>query len=270
MKITNAILAIDAAWTNTEPSAVALVKQVGSQWLCQSLAPDYGQFIALAEGYPVDWSKKPEGATPDLEKLLSASEKLLGNQLVNLITVDMPVSKVPINGYREAEREIARAFSKYGCAAHAPSTERPGRISEAYTRNLSNYGFELGVKMTQPGTVNRLLEVYPHPALMRLMEAGYRLEYKAGKTSRYWPELSIPERKRKLYYIYKNILERISKTIIGLPLDIPSQVMEQPFSSFKRFEDSIDALVCAWVGIQYLQGNAKAYGDQSGAIWVPE
>jgi hypothetical protein len=31
----------------------------------------------------------------------------------------------------------------------------------------------------------------------------------------------------------------------------------------------IDALVCAWVGMKYLAGEAVAYGDETAAIWVP-
>ena len=38
----------------------------------------------------------------------------------------------------------------------------------------------------------------------------------------------------------------------------------------KRYEDSLDALVSAWVGTCYLEGNAVPYGDASAAIWCPE
>lgn len=29
------------------------------------------------------------------------------------------------------------------------------------------------------------------------------------------------------------------------------------------------ALVCAWMGIRYLNGGAKPYGDSNAAIWAP-
>ena len=38
----------------------------------------------------------------------------------------------------------------------------------------------------------------------------------------------------------------------------------------KNLEDALDALVCAWTGIQILRGRAVAYGDDAGAIWVPK
>jgi predicted RNase H-like nuclease len=37
----------------------------------------------------------------------------------------------------------------------------------------------------------------------------------------------------------------------------------------KPIEDKIDALVCAWVGIQVLDGKAEPIGDESAAIWLP-
>jgi predicted RNase H-like nuclease len=265
----NSILAIDAAWTASEPSAVALLQQLDNHWHCRALAPSYAQFISLSNDLPVDWSKKTTGQVPDMAQLLNAAINISG-QKPAIITVDMPVSNVLITGYRAAERAIAKAFSKKGCAAHAPSATRPGKISEAYTKRLEQHGFELGVVGTEAGTVNRLLEVYPHPALLRLMNAEYRLEYKAGKTSRYWPELSISERKQKLYYIYKNILAVLGQVIQDIDLDISESLIQQPFSHFKRYEDAIDALVCGWVGMQYLAGKASAHGDDSGAIWVPD
>lgn len=37
----------------------------------------------------------------------------------------------------------------------------------------------------------------------------------------------------------------------------------------KRYEDAIDALVCGWVGIRYLAGDAVGHGDATAAIWCP-
>jgi predicted RNase H-like nuclease len=264
----NTVLAIDAAWTEREPSAVALLQQVGEHWHCLALAPSYAQFMALAEGTPVNWADKPVGQAPELGPLLDAAYQL-GKQRVNLITLDMPVSTVTITGYREAERAIARRFSKFGCAAHSPGISRPGKIGRAYTDDLEQLGFKLGVADTRAGTSKRLLEVYPHPALMNLTQADYRLEYKAGRTSRYWPGLPVSERKQKLLYIYKNILDTLAQHISNIRLTLPDELGEQPFSFFKRYEDAIDALICGWVGMQYLQGNATAHGDNTGAIWVP-
>ncbi len=46
------ILAIDPAWTATEPSGVALLTQSKERWKCVGLSPSYSQFVELADGTP--------------------------------------------------------------------------------------------------------------------------------------------------------------------------------------------------------------------------
>ena len=101
------------------------------------------------------------------------------------------------------------------------------------------------------------------------MSSDYRLEYKAAKTSRYWPELGIKQRKQKLFYIYKSILAKLGQYITSIPDFLPEDFEAMTFSALKRFEDAIDALVCGWVGVEYFNNNVMAYGDKTGAIWVP-
>ena len=40
-------------------------------------------------------------------------------------------------------------------------------------------------------------------------------------------------------------------------------------AALKAFEDKLDAIVCAWVGICVIEGRATPFGDQDSAIWVP-
>jgi hypothetical protein len=49
------ILAIDAAWTTTEPSGVAVVRSEESGWRCVAAAPSYDEFLALVRGRRIDW-----------------------------------------------------------------------------------------------------------------------------------------------------------------------------------------------------------------------
>jgi hypothetical protein len=37
----------------------------------------------------------------------------------------------------------------------------------------------------------------------------------------------------------------------------------------KRYEDALDAILCAWVAIEFLEGNAEPLGDEQAAIWTP-
>lgn len=54
----------------------------------------------------------------------------------------------------------------------------------------------------------------------------------------------------------------------GVPHPQPSE--ERHLAALKRYEDVLDALVCAWVATHYANGAATAYGDNTAAIWVPQ
>jgi predicted RNase H-like nuclease len=40
-------------------------------------------------------------------------------------------------------------------------------------------------------------------------------------------------------------------------------------SRAKAWEDVIDAIICCWVGLEWLADRAEPYGDEDAAIWVP-
>jgi hypothetical protein len=41
------------------------------------------------------------------------------------------------------------------------------------------------------------------------------------------------------------------------------------FVALRRFEDAIDALVCAWMAAEFWSGRARAVGDANAPIWIP-
>jgi hypothetical protein len=42
------------------------------------------------------------------------------------------------------------------------------------------------------------------------------------------------------------------------------------FSALKPLEDTIDAIVAAWVGTTILENAAEPFGDEDSAIWIPK
>jgi predicted RNase H-like nuclease len=263
------ILGIDAAWTEKEPSGVALLESSPGAWRCVVVAPSYDSFLSLAERVPVDWAVKSGGAVPDAGRLVAAAEKHLGGYELAVVTVDMPLSTEPITGRREADAAISRAFGGRGAAVHSPSAERPGTISDQLSTDFAAVGFPLATGTTPAGTPNRLVEVYPHPALMTLTGADYRLPYKVSRSRRYWPGSSPAERRSKLLTQFQKIASALNSEIRDIPMELPDPTSAVPVSGLKRYEDSLDALVCAWVGAKYLEGEAVAYGDHTAAIWIP-
>jgi predicted RNase H-like nuclease len=183
--------------------------------------------------------------------------------------VDMPLSTEPIIERREADAAISRTYGGRGAAVHSPSSERPGIISDQLTKAFTAEGFPLATSATPAGTPNRLVEVYPHPALMILTEANYRLPYKVSRSRKYWPKSSPAERRAKLLTQFGEIASALKGQIRHIPIELPESDSMISTSDLKRYEDSLDALVCAWVGAKYLEGEAVPYGDGTAAIWVP-
>jgi predicted RNase H-like nuclease len=263
------ILAIDAAWTITEPSGVALLRGMECDWTCVGLAPSQAQFLGLADGTPVDWSAKPTGQEPLASQLVDAARVLLDGAAIDLVTIDMPISTAEISGRREADSAVSKAFGARGCGTHSPSAKRPGTISSALTDQFAELGFPIATSAMPTGTSPALVEVYPHPALLILMNAVYRVPYKIAK--RYWPTLSPSERRRKVVQTWHEICAALAVTIVGAEVPLPSvdAVDHVGNAGLKRYEDALDALVCGWIGIAYLQGRCAPYGDETAAIWTP-
>ena len=134
------VLGIDAAWTAREPSGVALVQENRGQWQVLSVQPSYEAFIQAAENQPFDWKNKSvSGCVPDMKRLLGAAETLAGES-VQVITFDMPISRVPFHTRRAADNEIAKAFAGRWCATHSPTRERPGKLGDNITRFFAGIG----------------------------------------------------------------------------------------------------------------------------------
>jgi len=260
------ILGIDAAWTSTEPSGIALLRGDGAVWQCLAVAPSYASFIAAATGTAVEWSTKPAPGLPDVSEILEAATMILGGASVDLVTADMPVATSPITCRRVADDAISRAFGGRGCAVHTPSSQRPGSIADLLRADLAMRGFSLATTATSPGSHPALVEVFPHTALLKLLGASYRVPYKIAKVAKYWPSLLPAERLRNVLTEWHNILAALGQVIGGVALALPAA---GGASGLKRYEDAIDALVCGWVGVEYLAGRAVPYGDATAAIWTP-
>lgn len=253
------VLGIDAAWTENEPSGVALVQAAARGWSCVAVAPSYSSFIAVADGIPVDWSVKPMGSSLRADALITAARKLAGGD-VEIISADIPLATVRITGRREADKAVSKAFAKNWCSTHSPNEQRPGVISEAIRDTIEKQGYSLATKSMRPRS-KALIECYPHPALLVLCNRVRRLSYKVGKF-RFEDRQVVTDE-------LNIIISRLDREITGSRVLIPAIPIGGPLAALKRWEDAVDALVAAWVGIRYLEGTAEPYGDATAAIWIP-
>lgn len=263
------VLGIDAAWTETEPSGIALIGFEDQHSVVLCVAPSYLHFAQAANGSPVEWNTSPvRGTKPDIAQIISSARKL-GADRVDLIALDIPLANTPITSRRASDKAVSRAYGSKGCSTHSPSANRPGPISDDLGRQLKNAGYELATCSPETARGPRAIEVYPHPALLTLLNRDYRIPYKVANTSKYWKKTPLVERRLLLLNELKEIYRSLEADLGTLPFCIPPADEVSAISKLKRFEDALDALVCAWVGKRHLRGQTTPYGDANSTIWIP-
>jgi predicted RNase H-like nuclease len=247
-----------------------------------ALAPSYASFVALAGNTPhhvpciaagnrshdfqaIDWRARPTGGVPECDALIEACIAIAGAP-PDVIAIDMPLSTRPIVGRRVADNAIASALGRYGLGVHTPTPDRPGPIAELMRAGFEAHGYRLATagsrpsnhRASNPAPMSRsILEVFPHAAAIRLLGASYRVPYKLGRAAQYWPDKTTEQRKRA-------ILDKWRAIRRGLDVD----GFDLRMRASKRYEDALDAVVCAWVGVEFLAGRAKPYGDDTAAVWA--
>jgi predicted RNase H-like nuclease len=261
--VQRAVLGVDAAWTAKQPSGVALAVETESGWRLAAVQASYESFTALAKGTTPD-ETRPGSSRPNAAELLAAAQRICGRR-VDLIAIDMPMSRRPIAGRRPADRVVSERYGGKAAATHSPGKDRPGAIGDKLRAEFEGEGYELCTAPPAQG----LIEVYPHPALIEFLKAERRLEYKAGKTGVYWPALSLDERHLNLRAVWARIVLALERRIGGAAEQLPRPDPKVRGWRLKAYEDKLDAVVCAAVAIACLEGEAVPYGDDDAAIWVP-
>ena len=258
-----AVLGVDAAWTHAQPSGVALAVERNGGWRLATVEASYEQFLKRAKGV-APGAERPRGSRPDPMALLDAAQKLCGRR-VDLVAVDMPMSRLPIAGRRRCDDEVSRKYGAKAAGTLSPSAQRPGMLSDLLRETF----FELGYCLCTKPPVRGLIEVYPHPALIEFLGEPRRLPYKAAKICTYWPDISAADRREKLRMAWVRIVEALDRRIAGVAKALPPLEPKTTGWRLKAYEDKLDAIVCCAVGIACLGGRSEVYGDDDAAIWVP-
>ncbi len=136
-----AILGIDAAWTSSAGSGVALATESAGRWRCVGLAPTFAEFEALAGGRLVDWDERPTSVGRlDAARLVTAARALAPRLELAVIAVDMPLSRRPITGRRPGDDEVSRVFGGRGCGTQYAVGPAPGADGGGSSRRLFRLG----------------------------------------------------------------------------------------------------------------------------------
>lgn len=257
------VLGVDAAWTSTEPSGVALLK-------CDSL--NNIEIIRVGRSYEefchgkLEWDQTVTGSPPDFLKLIKSCRN--DNINVQVIALDIHLSPVDIVGRRGAENKISSVYGKYGAATHSPTPKRPGKIASTVFQQLEELGFNWKVERINAPT---FIEVYPHVAIIELLGYDYRLPYKIQKKNKYWADIPASQRLPKAISKLNELKDKIALKINNVHDFVPHLDPDHvyPIKFLKGYEDVLDALICGLVGCYYIDNKVNSFGDEAGMIWVP-
>lgn len=267
------IVGIDAAWTVKQPTGVALVELDGTAARLVSVARSYGEVIENE----TRWRKRPRRH----EETPEAALEVLAPY--DVVAVDMPLQVAPIVSRRASDTAVSKAYGARWASVHSPIPERPGPIAAELFALLRRHGLAFvaadksagGVADGAAGAGGVFLETYPHAAIIELMGLEKRLPYKVGNRRKFWRD----EPSSRTWILVAEQMDRLraalDAVIEGVTDQVPSAVElletgARPRGTvLKGLEDALDAVVCAWAGVQWWRGAALAHGDEVSAIWVP-
>jgi len=175
-------------------------------------------------------------------------------------------------GQRPCETEIGRVFGKFGASCH--STNRGRRhfdSGERLVSNLAERGFKHGLPVeTAKFRAGRcVIEVYPHPAMVRLFNLARIIRYKKGPV----------DGRRSGLQLLQSHLNDLTAPGRGLR---PSKCLDELLgtnpalrsgASLKRHEDLLDAVFCAYLAWHFWRWGGErneVFGDlRTGYVVVP-
>jgi len=260
------ILGIDAAWTKTGSSGVALLETRNGRRTLLAVNASYADFLGSNEG-----ERQSAYLLPDAKLLLRKAESIAGTA-VDLVAVDMPVANTKITGRRIADNAISVAFGAQWASTHSPNEMRPGPFGERIANSFAKAGYQLATDSSRVTAGRALVEVYPLVALVRLMKAAVRPAYKVAKISRYYrnavPPLSQDQRIERLLETWGEIRAALGREILDFHFEFPERPLKSA-SKLKPYEDKLDAIICAWVGACVIEKKAQPFGNRDCAIWAP-
>jgi predicted RNase H-like nuclease len=193
-----------------------------------------------------------------------------------LVAVDAPlIVRNPAGTSRPCDRKISKVFSASHAGAHSANLGlaafSDGVRAERLARRLG-LSTDPNIQPGQP--VRRMIEVYPHPAMVSLFGLSYTLKYKAKRGR------SVDDRR----YAFAALTAHLEKLAISdPPLSVAtaprwdelrdSLVVATSNGQLDLIEDELDAFMCAYIAFYYWTHGAsrcRVVGDfDTGYIVTP-
>jgi predicted RNase H-like nuclease len=190
-----------------------------------------------------------------------------------IVGVDAPLWVPNETGRRPGEAEIGRVFARFQAGAHPANRSRlafDGIVrGEALVAALAAHGFVHAPEVSAGLPVRQVIEVFPHSAMVALFGLDRTLKYKAKP--RRSAELRLGEWRR--YQAYLAGLAVADPPLRGQTALIGQDVAALRGRRLKGYEDQVDALMCAYIGLYAFRWGAarcRAFGSfDGGYIFSP-
>jgi predicted RNase H-like nuclease len=170
-----------------------------------------------------------------------------------LVAVDAPIIVPNSAGRRVCEQIVSLCYGGRNASAHSSNTSmKPFALQPRGAQLAAGLGLEMDPLLTPNEPVSRLIEVYPHPAIVTLFGLDTILPYKAKR-----------RRSAAVRCVALNALMTYIERLANA--DPPMHVAAHPRwaemreaiagspsnGRLNRIEDEIDAYVCAYIGLFY-------------------
>lgn len=236
------LLGLDLAWSEKNPSGGAVLTPYGK--LLDARA-DLG-----GDADVVDWVRRWLGSS-------------------GLIGIDMPTIVRNDAGSRRCERELGAVFRGHHAGPYPANTTlacfRDGGRARRIIDALATAGVVEDVAIKPGDARNVAIEVFPHAAHVRLFGLDRIFAYK--KKRRPWPTVL------GAWATYRAKLASLAAADPPLVLDDALVPLAALARGYKRYDDLLDAITCAYVasfvhrwGTE--QGHVSVFGDLAGGYIV--
>ena len=189
-----------------------------------------------------------------------------------MVAVDAPTLIPNQTGTRLPDRLTHQYFGKYHAGCYPANLGRPfaeRTIAVGLALEARQFVHAPTITPQVPGRYQ--IEVFPHPAMVRLFQLDQIIKYKKGK---------LAEKKRELNRLQSCLQNYLSQLTPALDITQPQiqSLWRSPFDlsgkDLKALEDQLDSLMCAYIGAYWwhwgLERNQVLGDRRSGYIVVPK
>jgi predicted RNase H-like nuclease len=177
------------------------------------------------------------------------------------VAIDAPLVCPNVTGSRPVDRLTHTLFHREHAACHPSNLTKCPRPPRVLARLATELGFAAG---WQAGKGVRLaVEVYPHPAMVRLFKLSRIIKYKKGP---------VAAKRREFHRLQELIVVLIAAEFAFLALDGETEALLRERWT-KPVEDRVDAFFCALIALWHIHHKGRrseVIGDvETGFILLP-